>query len=63
MAKDIRLKIARMERGLRQADLAALVNIPESHYAKIEQHRTVPPHELQEQIARAVGKARYEVFQ
>ena len=59
---DIRLKIARMQTGKRQADVASLVGVLESYYAKIEQRRISPARELQEKIAAAVSKPRWEVF-
>jgi len=62
MNRDIRLKIARLTKGLTQADLAATVNVPESYMAKIEQRRIVPKRELQEKIAATLGKQRWEVF-
>ena len=62
MTGDIRLKIARLERGQRQADVAVAVGIPESYFAKIEQRRITPPRDLQEKIAAALGKQRWEIF-
>lgn len=62
MTRDIRLKIERMKLGKTQAELAMVVGVPESYFAKVEQRRANPTRELQEKISAAVGKARWEIF-
>ncbi len=56
------MKIARLQSGLRQTDIAEKVGVPESYFAKIEQRRINPPRDLQEKIAAALCKKRWEVF-
>ena len=57
MLKEIgkRLQQARVARGLTQAELGALVGLPQSHISKIERGETDFQWTTLEQIANAVG--------
>ena len=63
MNRDVRLKVARIATGLSQFELAQRVGISESTISKIETRRVNPAREVQQRIAVALGKARWEVFQ
>ena len=49
------LQQARISRGLTQAELGALVSLPQSHISKIERGETDSQWTTLEQIANAVG--------
>lgn len=63
MNKDMRLKVARIAAGLNQFALAQRVGKSESTISKIETRRVTPTRDVQERIATALGKARWEIFQ
>jgi len=62
MNRDIRLKVARIAAGLNQFALAQRVGISESTISKIETRRVNPARDVQQRIAVALGKQRWEVF-
>ena len=63
MNRDMRLKMARLTAGLSQFDLAQRVGVSESTISKIETRRVIPARAVQERIASALSKARWEIFQ
>ena len=52
-----KVKLRRLQRGLRQWDVARQVGIGESHLSKIETGRVQPPSELLEKIATVLDVA------
>jgi len=63
MNRDVRLKVARIAAGLNQFELAQRIGISESTISKIETRRVTPARDVQQRIAAALGKQRWEVFQ
>ena len=61
--KDKRLKVARIEAGLTQFQVAVAAGVSEALVSKYETGRLTPPRDVQVRIAGALGKARWEVFQ
>jgi transcriptional regulator with XRE-family HTH domain len=55
-------KLARLQKGLRQVDLAELVGVSESAVTKWETNRTRPRPEYIEKIEKALGKPFGKLF-
>lgn len=55
-------KLARLQKGLRQVDLAKLVGVSESAVTKWETNRTRPRPEHREKIEKALGKPFDQLF-
>lgn len=55
-------KLARLQKGLRQMDLAKLLGVSESAVAKWETNRTRPRVEYREKLEKALGMPFEELF-
>ena len=62
MATNIRLRVARMVKGLTQLQLAEKVGRKEIDISRIETGRLQPPPEIKEQIAAVLQQPAYELF-
>ena len=62
MATNIRLRVARMVKGLTQLQLAEKVGRKEIDISRIETGRLRPPPEIKEQIAAVLQQPAYELF-
>jgi len=62
MKPNIRLMNARIEKGLRQWELARDVGIHETEYSKIENQRRLPGKELRSRIAGRLGVMVIDIF-
>lgn len=62
MATNIRMKTARVEKGLTQLQLAEMVGLREIDISRIETGRTQPDPETKRRVADALGKPVYVLF-
>ena len=57
-----RLKVARVEAGLTQLQLARLIGRHEPEVSRYETGRSVPDSDIKQRIADVLGKPVYELF-
>ena len=62
MATNIRMKAARVEKGLTQLNLAEAVGVREIDISRIETGRAQPDAELKRRIAEVLGKPAFAIF-
>ena len=62
MKPNIRLMNARVQKGLRQWQVAREIGIHESEFSKIESGRKIPSRELQLRIAGRLGVKAEDIF-
>ena len=62
ISKPSRLRIARLEAGLRQFDLPQLVGVNELTISRFETGRMTPSQDLRTRISEVLGKPGYELF-
>ena len=62
MATNNRMKVARVEKGLTQLQLAERVGMREIEISRIETGRAQPETELKRRIAEVLGKPAFTIF-
>lgn len=62
MDTNIKLMTVRVQKGLKQWELANQLGIHETEYSKIERGRKIPNRELQLRIASRLGVQSQEIF-
>lgn len=62
MERNVRFKMARLEAGLTQWELAQQCGLPEHEITRIETGRTTPDQKLKELLAEVLKKSTFEIF-